>query len=476
MTPHSTSSSSGLALRRLLLVLGSLCCSVGSPSDAGAQREANVMAGSPTKYRPVLTQALGQNAIQPFAHLSSRTEWVSGFERELGQADMADHLGVDLLARIGLRFHTMKALSPYVLGLQLEGDLPTGFLTDPLPVAGKDMPHSSALGLRLRRAGLKFGYEDLVYLVAGLSTPQWGLGLVYNDGEERWKPGNMLFAEPREGDRALRALLGTGPLTSIGLKFGLGWELPLRNGQLFELTQLHNVMFSTVLTPMRELTLGLLLNARLGSTHAELSTGYWLADLFSKFTWNLGVLKWTFDAEVAVEGGDSEDMLAGSLKVGAVGRTQIGSAHWGIGLNVLYASRDPDTSASFQMDENTSFGWLMFPYLGQIHRGQLPTTTDSPSGLGLENLFGTQLKARWRPVDGLEMVVAGLVALQPTALSNQENWAFMGTEIDLGIRWRGLFWGTECTLGLEGAAVLPSALLGTQSAVFGGRFLFDYRL
>ena len=103
-------------------------------------------------YRPILTQALGETALQPFAYVGSQAEWVNGIELEENKGSVDSHVSADLVARIGLRFHTMTALEPAVLALQVEGDVPTGTLTPPLPLL---LPSLLAKHLREGRATIR---------------------------------------------------------------------------------------------------------------------------------------------------------------------------------------------------------------------------------------------------------------------------------------------------------------------------------
>ena len=459
-------------LERGFYALVTLLSLMVAPSLAQAQQS------KATSYRPILTQALGETAIQPFAHLASKTEWASAYSMTGNQGDVASNLGVDLLARVGVRFHTMKALAPTFIALQLEGDLPTGYLTSPLPYSQQPMPHSTPIGIRLRRAGVKVGYQDLIHVSAGISTPQWGLGLIYNSGEDRWDHGKVRFAVPREGDRALRAIIGTGKLTPLRLKMGLGWEMPLQPEEPLELQSIHNLLLSATIEPSEESSLGVLLNIRLGSERSAMGLGHWLADAFAKLQIPLGSLQLALALEVAMEGGNSDDPLSGDLRYGGVLRTQLGSKTWGIGLDAVYASKKTQQTAGFRLDQNLSLGWLMFPYVTRINHALDSSASGDRGALNeaIENVLTGQFKVHWRPMDSVEIIGGSLIAFQPTGANESSHWTAIGNEFDLGLRWRTLFSGMECTLGVDGSVVLPLDLLGTDDITFGARFVFDYRL
>mgnify|MGYP003308926972 CR=1 FL=1 len=80
-----------------------------------------------------------------------------------------------------------------------------------------------------------------------------------------------------------------------------------------------------------------------------------------------------------------------------------------------------------------------------------------------------------RPVDGLEIYGGPLIALSDVVYSdafnsriaggdpqnalNVEPGGYYGTELDLGTRWTGIFWGAEVQVGLEGAVFIPGSAL-----------------
>ena len=429
-------------------------------------------------YKPIMTQALGQSAIQPFAYIGSQAEWISDVQLDGQQGNVNAHVAVDLIARLGLRFHTMTALDPAVLALQVEGDVPTGTLTPPLPFPNQDMPHSTPLGFRLRRAGLKVGYRDTIHVSAGVSTPSWGLGLVYNDGETRWQPGQLHLATPRDGDRALRALVGTGQLTPAKLRVGLGWEMPLAPGEFVDIQSIHNSLLSTTLEPFDIGEIGLLMTMRLGSERERLGLGYWLIDAFAKLRFTFGAHHLAVAMEMAIEGGDESDPLTGDLRIAGILRTQYGGQNWGVGIDTIFSSHGADDKPGFRIDRRLPFGWLMFPYVGRIHQSNLAMATQVDNGSmgAIENTLGGQLKGRWRPMHNLEVIGGVIFAMRPTGIGALEDWSTLGTEFNLSIRWKGMLSSTECILGLDGGLVYPATFLTTNEPIYGSRFILEYRL
>ena len=58
---------------------------------------------------------------------------------------------------------------------------------------------------------------------------------------------------------------------------------------------------------------------------------------------------------------------------------------------------------------------------------------------------------------------------------------YLGTEFDVGLRYRSFFAGTELTIGLEGGVLVPGGAFKDESGaglgnVFGARAMIDYHL
>ena len=331
------------------------------------------------------------------------------------------------------------------------------------------MPHSTALGFRLRRAGLKVGYRDTIHVSAGVSTPNWGLGLVYNDGETRWQPGQLHLATPRDGDRALRALVGTGQLTPAKLRVGLGWEMPLAPGEFIDIQSIHNILLSTTLEPFDIGEIGLLMTMRLGSERERLGLGYWLVDAFAKLRFTFGAHHLAVAMEIAFEGRRRKRSSHGRPAHSRDSSYPIWGAELGCRSRhhlLVTRGRQP---TRFRIDRRLPFGWLMFPYVGRIHQSNVAVANKVDNGsLGaIENTLGGQLKGRWRPIHDLEVIGGLIFAMRPTGIGALEDWSTLGTEINLSLRWKGMLSSTECVLGLDGGLVYPAAFLSTNEPIYG---------
>jgi hypothetical protein len=102
-----------------------------------------------------------------------------------------------------------------------------------------------------------------------------------------------------------------------------------------------------------------------------------------------------------------------------------------------------------------------------------------------------------RPADGLEIYGGPLLAWSAAPLVDPLNTRvgggvphnalggvpgnLLGVELDLGVRFRMLLHGSELTVGIEGAGLVPGDAFedvdgNGMGAVLGGRALLQYRL
>ncbi len=102
-----------------------------------------------------------------------------------------------------------------------------------------------------------------------------------------------------------------------------------------------------------------------------------------------------------------------------------------------------------------------------------------------------------RPMRGLEVYAGPLMVFAPSVPTDPFNTKmaggesrnaldgdpshYLGTEVDLGARFRMLMGGTELTLGVEGGLFIPGAGLQDKAGdsmdlVYGGRIMLGYRL
>ena len=105
-------------------------------------------------------------------------------------------------------------------------------------------------------------------------------------------------------------------------------------------------------------------------------------------------------------------------------------------------------------------------------------------------------RAWGRPLDGLELYGGPLLAFaerapaepfssrlqggEPTSALGGSTGRYLGTELDVGVRYRRLIAGSELTLGLEGGYFAPGNAFENESgdgmgAISAGRAMLQYR-
>jgi hypothetical protein len=184
-------------------------------------------------------------------------------------------------------------------------------------------------------------------------------------------------------------------------------------------------------------------------------------------------------------------------------------------LDLLFASGDQNLADgdqnAFRVNPNFDEGLLLFKQVlaGQTGRAPMTASTsalvgEAPTGLerfptrgSVSNAFVIFPRLWGRPAPGLEIYGGPLFALADVAQIDPFNsliaggvsrnalngspGSYLGTELDLGIRFNVAPASTALGVGLEGGAFLPGDALREASGqimgpVYGGRLMVDYRL
>lgn len=154
-------------------------------------------------------------------HLLGRVQSTSAIPVSITGKEHPSTLQLAPMARMGLKLQLKDMFIDGLLVVaEYEHDLPTGVVTLADEVLdGEGLPQQLPLEwYNLRKLNLRVHLGPALFASFGAQTNHWGLGLVSNDGAHGWTPGSARFTDPRQGDRVLRAAVGTGPLTA--LKFG----------------------------------------------------------------------------------------------------------------------------------------------------------------------------------------------------------------------------------------------------------------
>ncbi|MGK0361837.1 MAG: hypothetical protein ACI9U2_004155 [Bradymonadia bacterium] len=184
-------------------------------------------------------------------------------------------------------------------------------------------------------------------------------------------------------------------------------------------------------------------------------------------------------------------------------------------VDVVYASGDADAGdgiqSGFRADPNFDQGLLLFPYLVAATSGRATHTAADPRLVGypaedldrlptdgaVTNTVSVFPRFWARPVRNLEIYGGALFAFgalpnadplqsrlnggDPSSAFGGASGNYLGTEVDLGLRYRVLLAGTELVLGAEGGVFTPGDAFedaegSRRGAATGGRLLVRYTL
>lgn len=475
---------------------------------------------------------LGSTQLQVPIAVTLRGEGLNGYALDRYGTAMEAGGAFAPRARVGLKFDTATTWDGFKLLAEYEHDVPTGFLQLRSPVVGAGMPESQALDHALRKANVRAQFGRNVQVGAGLMTSHWGLGLIANDGAHDWEPGTARFTDPRDGDRVLRAF------ASVGLSEELGLVATLAGDYVYEDDVLINAreeafagtggdrafqgIASLAIGRGKATSGGVYAVYRQQNTLDGRSLNTAVVDVTAKSVFQLAQkVSLTLEGEAAVLAGKTtfattpEFPEQNVLQLGAALRASVDAGSFGGVFDFLYASGDqnPDDAYQngFRADPNYEMGLFLFRHVAAAHSGRATATAGDlnlvgaptpgvdrlPSRGSPTNTIAFFPRAWWRPIDSLEIYGGPLIALSEVPLMDPLNsrvaggsprnaldgdpGIYLGTELDVGVRWRLKSGPQQLTLGVEGGVLLPGtaftdALGNTMGPVAGARAILDYRL
>ncbi len=474
------------------------------------------------RYQPLLSAEGHGYRLQAPILLALRGEGVSSFPVDRDQNAFQSGFALSPLLRIGVRLDTIAPIAgKFLVFAEYEHDLPTGTWTSATPIAGDGLPSSTPITTQIRKGWGRFSVGPYLHIGGGFMTSHWGLGLVANDGAHRWEPGSARFTDPRGGDLVLRGFVSTGPLTAAHLTAALAVEKVRRDSVLLDGDSAYQLIASVLLGHDQPTQAGYFLVHRHQSALDGSVLDVNVIDVAARIAIDLERAKLTLEAEGAVVSGKTT--LGASLDVprsdvlqlGGALRASLAAERVGGVLDLLFASGDSNTHDprvnGFHANPNFETGLLLFRYVQAAQTGRGVVTASDPQLVGAPPAGVERLPTRggltdafvvfprlWvRPLRGLETYGGVLFALAPAKTVDPFNTeiaggaprnalggdpgAYLGTEIDLGLRYRVYPRGTELTAGAEGGLLLPGsafrdAVGQAPGPMYGGRFMLTYRL
>jgi hypothetical protein len=482
---------------------------------------------------PLLHHSWGNWSLEAPISIATRGEYTTGFPVDAAGSDISAGWTLSPRLRLGLRVDSGAQWASTNLHFEYEQDVPTGTVDFRRVPAGVGMPDSGGFDFPLRKAFVRASFKAGVFVQVGVTTNHWGLGLVANDGAHGWEPGSALFTDPRGGDRVLRAMLGSLPLTEARIVATVGGDRVLEDPTLLWANEMlpnsgakddtaWQVFGAVIFNYAQPSSAGVYLVQRWQNT----SDGRFLnaTVLDATGTLNRAIGHGTtmqLATELAWVSGTTN--LSGTPtnptqivdQLGAVLRAAFDFGRVGTVLDLVYASGDQNVDDGgqngFRANTNFDEGLLLFKQVlaGQTARAPITASSpslvgDAPTGLerfptrGAVTNTVTIFPRLWgRPAPNLEIYGGPLFAFADVAQIDPFNTLiaggvsrnalngvpgnYFGTECDLGIRYHVHLASTALSVGVEGGAFLPGTAFREASgqlmgSVYGGRVMLDYWL
>jgi hypothetical protein len=495
------------------------------PDPAAALRQSASASVQPLGYAPLFQFAAGGMELQLPILITERVEGVSDIPLDVDQNRWSADPTWNTQVRVGARLDTVFALKPARLVAELEVDALTGqHLGGAVdPGLGVDLPDSGDAEAQLRKASLRLDLGYHLHLLGGATTSHWGMGLLANDGAHGGEFGSAQFLDPRGGDRVLRGMMIVGPFTDARLAFFgaidrvLGDDILVGDGDEafqgiiaaalgFGQERHAGIYFVSRRQESADgkLTLIQALDAE-GTYHRDLGDGHQI-DLQAEAALILG----TTQLAPSPDFGEHD-----VRQLGAAARFGYHIDNAGLWLDLLYASGDnnfdDDVQSGFRLDPNFPQGLLLHRYVVAAQTARAPITAADPELVGqpaqdldrlptrgsVANTISIFPRAYVKFWDRLELFGGPLFAFAERDLADPLQTrlaggdprnalggapgAYLGTEIDLGARYRLYLSTAEVTLGVEGGVLLPGSAFedaqgDTIDNVSGGRAWLRLRL
>ncbi len=493
---------------------------------------------SSCSYRPLSRLAIkGVRVEVPL--LLSQTMW-SASSTPLGESVFTDQTSNDQIdydprrafnfqARLGLSVDTRKLYYPFSFSAHYEQDFMSGFFR-----GGESDAQAIALPLqqnasynKIRKANARLTLGPFLTIQGGRMTSHWGLGLLANDGAHGWRPESAYFGDPRGGDRVNRLQVATGPWTRQKILLSFALDQVVEDDILLNEDEAKQMIFAAIYGYKKKTQIGAYAVSRtqdipqvIDGVDRQKQTTVQVYDIYAKTHWPIGE-RYRLHAELEAVFINGETDLAPSpefissdvVQLAIASKWQLKGPMSGGVLDVVYASGDQNfddgAQNAFRADPNFEMGLLLFRHILTAQSGRAPITASDPNLVGRPNEDLDRFPTRgsvtntiavfprgWvRLGEGFELYGGPLLAWGDVPLADPRNSRFnggypvnllggqggryLGTEVDLGLRYLLYMNGAQLNLGFEGAAFYPGDAFETTGeampTVYGGRFMAQAR-
>lgn len=490
----------------------------------------------PSQYSPMAEKSWNGMYFAVPLHLSGFVEQNTAFGLDRYSGESESPASLQPLLRIGAKFSTLEKFGSFQIRAEYEHDVVAGPSTLRQAMDNEGRLSDGEISSQLRKAYAVASFDERIWLGGGAMASTWGLGLVANAGEQRWQPGTARFSGQRGGDRVLRAFAAVGLQRSHGIGLTIAADKVLGDDVLLtDSDRLRGDNDGVVEDDTANQFVGALRYGEGKKTSGGIYAAYRdqssvdgaglnvvAVDLNAKTQFQLGSSSVELEGEVALINGSTT--WASTMDYEEHDVRQVGAAvraayhhprDFGGVADFLYASGDQNfddgKQTGFRADRNYEMGMLLFR---QVLAGQTARAVATASDLELvgepapdierfatrgsaSNTVAFFPRAYYRPLEGLEIYGGPLMAFTavkyadplnsrlaggtPRNALNGTPGNYLGTELDVGVRYRRVVSETELTIGVEGGLLMPGSVFDDADGnglgnVFGARAVMDFRL
>ncbi len=470
-----------------------------APAPAPAPAAAAEPVSAPPIPPPMLTLGVG---------LLGASQRTSSFAADRFGAVTSSEPEVAARTRTELKFDSGKRLGKLAAMAALSGEWVRNYAAEPVQWDGDRLPDANVNAYMPTEAWAGWRFGEVAQIRAGLMTSQWGMGLLANDGAQA-QAGDNWFTLPKVGDRVVRGALVLTPFRGeasalAGLVVSAAVDHVVADDILVGNDEAEQIVAAVKLYTAVDRWFGAYYVARNQTATSGRGLRIHAVDLAGDYARSMGDIKMRLQGEAAIIAGSTtlaptpEFKTHDVMQFGAVGRATVQFAGaLQAELDALYlsgdASLDDGKITNFRADPNLQFGLVLFQRLLAAQSGRARVSASDPDLVGVANVDLDRIatggaatstiavfpKFGWKAADALSIYGGALLAWSPLPLAdprasktqgggharnylgNAPEGSYLGTELDLGIRYRARpdSLDYEVSLGCEAAALLPGGVL-----------------